>query len=151
MRENSSQRYFFYGLNAVIPLVLGLFLYLTLRADAYVSIILSKYISLPSFPYSTFPNWAVVFLRNFASDILWAYSLGFAVMFVLGHSRKNLLCGFFLCIGFEVLLEVFQKAGVFLGTFDFLDILLEAISICLALFIINTFEEAQNEKSSKNS
>lgn len=149
MKERSSHQHLFYGLNIAIPLILGLFLYLTLRADAYVSIVLSKFISLPAIPYTFFPNWAVAFLRNFAADILWAYALGFAVLFVLGYSPKNLLCGLFLCIGFVVLLEVLQIAGVFHGTFDSFDILLETISVCLALFFIKEYEEAQNEKSSK--
>ena len=72
-------------------------------------------------------------------------------MFVLGYSRKKLLLAAFLCVGFEGLLEVFQKTGLFHGTFDVLDILNEAGIICLALYFIKKYEEAQNEKSSKNS
>lgn len=151
MNRYTRTRYLFYGFNIAIPLLCGLYLYLALRPDAYVSIFISKFIPLPIFPSSSFQRGIVAVLQNFASDMLWAYSLGFAVMLVLGYSRKNLFSAALLCVGFEVLLEVLQKAGLFHGTFDFLDILLEAITVCLALIHIKMFEEAQNEKSSKNS
>lgn len=66
-------------------------------------------------------------------------------MFVLGYSRKKLLLAAFLCVGFEVLLEFFQKTGLFHGTFDVFDILIEAVAICLALSLIKKYEEVQNE------
>lgn len=150
MIGNHRARFFFYGFNILFPLLCGLYLYLTLRSDAYITLFISRFVSLPQFPYAFFSCGAIDFLRNFASDMLWAYSLGYAVVLVVGHSRNNLLFSLSLCMGFEVLVEVLQKTGVFHGTFDFLDILFEALSISLALFLINMYEEAQNEKSSKS-
>ena len=150
MIGSTRTRILFYGLNIALPLFFGLYLYLTLRADAYISLFICKFIPLPDFPFVSFPEWAIAFLRNFASDMLWAYSLGFSVMLIMGYSQRKTLFALCLCVGFEVLMEVLQKIGVFHGTFDFLDILLEAISICLALFFINKFEEARNEKGSKS-
>ncbi len=151
MNRSTRTRYLFYGLNIAIPLFLGLYIYLALRTDTYISIIINRFLPLPVVPSSYFSRGILAFLRNFASDMLWAYSLGYAVMLVLGYSRKNILLATFLCVGFEVLLEFFQKTGLFHGTFDVFDILIEAAIICLALFLIKKYEEAQNEKSSKNS
>ncbi len=151
MKGKAKFRYLFYGVNIVIPLLIGLLLYVTFRRDAYVSILISKYLNLPALSNSTLPEWLISFFRSFASDILWAYSLGFAVMLTLGYNRRNLVCSFFVCIFFEAFLEVLQKVGILHGTFDDLDILLEAVFICLALFNIKKHEEAQNEKNSKNS
>lgn len=145
MNRSTRIRYLFYGLNIAIPLLLGLYIYLALRADTYISIIINGFLSLPILPPSIFPRVILAFLRNYASDMLWAYSLGYAVMFVLGYSRKKLLLAAFLCVGFEVLLEFFQKTGLFHGTFDVFDILIEAVAICLALSLIKKYEEVQNE------
>ena len=141
MKRNIKIRYLFYGLNIFIPLLFGLFLYLKFRREAYVSQIINKYITFPVISFSFFPRWLIPFFRNFASDILWAYSLGFAVQPIIGYSRKNLLFTFLLCVCFEILLEVLQKIDVFHGTFDLLDIIFEAISVCLSLIIIKNFEE----------
>ena len=151
MKWKVKTRYLFYGVNIVVPLLIGLLLYITFRRDAYVSILISKYLNLPALSRSILPKWLVSFFRNYASDILWAYSLGFAVMLTLGYNRRNLVFSFFVCICFEAFLEVLQKVEVLHGTFDYFDILLEAVFICLALFNIKKHEEAQNEKSSKNS
>ncbi len=150
MKDNAVPRHVFYGLNIFIPLLFGAFLYLTLRSDSFLSVFINRYIAFPSFSYSAFPRWLITFLRNFACDILWAYSLSFAVMHILDYCRKNLRHAFILCVCFICLVEAFQKAGIFHGTFDYLDILLEVCSVFIALQLIKKYEEANNEKSSEN-
>ena len=151
MKNKLLARYLFYSLNIILPLFFGLFLYLNLRADSYVSVLLNIFIPFPVLSFSVFPEWFVSFLRNYVSDVLWAYSLGCAISLVLGYSRKKILYVILLCSGFVSILEILQKTGIFHGTFDFFDILLEICAVCMALIIIFIFEEAQNEKSDQDS
>ncbi len=149
MNSAVKQRRFFYWLNICIPLLVGLILYLSFRKDAFISVFWGKYLPLPAPLFKSLPEWLSLFLRNYASDILWAYSLGFAIQLVLGRSKRSRLHTLVVCLCFEVILEVLQRFGVIRGTFDYLDILLEACSICLALLVIKVFEEAQNEKNNQ--
>lgn len=148
MRDTRGKAGLFFGLNTSLPLVLGLLVYLTLGQDSWIAGFLGRFFPLPAF--SGPPGRAAVILRNFAPDILWAYSLGFAVMALLGDSRKNRRLALLLCVCFEGTLEGLQKTGVLPGTFDPLDIALEALSTCLALLMIRIFQEAKNEKNGKN-
>ena len=141
----------FYTLHIVVPLLAGLYLYLTLRPDAYVSLFVSRFLPLPAPAAPRLPEWLSSFLRNHAADMLWAYALGFAVQSVLGYSRRKLLVSSLLCVCFEILVELSQRFGVLQGTFDPLDAVLEALSVCLAMLVINLFEEAHNEKKRKSS
>lgn len=150
MNGNLRNSRLFYFLNIIIPLAIGLILYLSLRKDSYVSLLANTIIHLPNIPEQKLPTGLVAFLRNFASDILWAYALTFAVECVLGYNKKSLLLHILICVCFVVLIELVQKIGIFNGTFDLLDILFEGFSICLAIQIIKKHEEAQNEKNRKN-
>ena len=92
------------------------------------------------------PAGLLVFLRSFTADIIWAYALAFAVLSVLGYSRRHLPVGFALCAGLSAGMELLQLAGLAPGTFDPLDIVFEFLSILLALVIIFYFEEADYEE-----
>lgn len=150
MKESAVSRYVFYALNVALPLLVGFLLYLTLRKEAYISIFIDRYLAVPAWLCAAFPEWLITFLRNFASDILWAYALCFAVMLILEYGHGHSLFAFIICVCLICLVEAFQKAGIFHGTFDYLDILLEVSSVCIALYFIKNYEEAKNEKSNEN-
>lgn len=150
MKGKTRFHHVFVFLNIAIPLLLGLFLYLMFRRDSYVSLVLGKYISFSDWPEPAWPVWAVAAVRNFSADIMWAYALTFSVLYTLGYSPKHLILTFAVCLGLIIGVELMQKLGVFHGTFDFLDISLETLSVCLALFVIKKHEEAQNEKNGKS-
>ena len=130
--------------------MIGLFLYLVLRPDAYITILVNKFIPMPVISGAGVLAAMKKAVRNYAADVLWAYALAFAVMFVLGCSKKDMQIGFLVCSGFEILIEVLQKPGVLYGTFDMLDILFEVISSGIAFMMIKRYEVAQNEKNGKN-
>ena len=131
----------FYGLNIIIPLVLGLIIYLLFRRDSRLFVFISRFCSIPSSLNGSLPLPVEAFFRNFASDMLWAYSLTCSVIFVLGYSHKNMLITFLICVCFEIVIEIMQHTSFFHGTFDVLDIILEMFSTCLALIIIKKYEE----------
>lgn len=138
------RRALFWILNIVLPLCIGLCVYLWFRPDTYVSRFLLRF--LPIRP----PQLSCAFLRNHLCDMLWAYALCFCIVFILGHSRKNAAAALVICVGFSFLMELIQKKSVFPGTFDPLDVVLSSVSAILALLfivIIHYYGGQKNEKS----
>ena len=140
----------FCALNILIPLLSGLLIYLFFRKDAYILVLIGNRIQLPELPESACPGWLTALFRNSVSDMLWAYALTFAVRSAVGYSRKKGNVIFVICVGFEILTEAAQNTGLVHGTFDVLDMILEAFSICIALLIMKKFEEAYDEKNNAN-
>lgn len=139
----------FFGLNIIVPLLAGVFLYLWLRPDTYISAYLYKMLSLSveNFQFGfSLPYQLNSFLRNFSCDMLWAYSLTFTVFLILGFKYESLKPTLIICAVFEVSIEFLQKFGVIPGTFDFLDILLElCVTIFAVIIIFFTLRRAKNE------
>lgn len=135
----------FYVVNILVPLSLGLIIYLVLRPDSYVSRFLNHYIHLHTNVASFLPEGFQRFLKYYVADILWSYSLCFAIMASLNHSQKELIVGFFICVGFETIIEVLQIPSAFPGTFDPVDILFECLSNAVALSVILFYEEVHHE------
>lgn len=146
MKKNTRNPSMFYALNVVVPVFVGALLYLLFRRDSFLSETVYTYISVPEISVSAMPPWVITFLRNFASDVLWAYALLFSVSAVLRYSRKRLLASILICICFAIIIEALQKVGVFSGTFDVLDIVFEILAIGFGAIIIFLYEEIKNEK-----
>jgi len=140
MTSEELKRTAFYLLNIVVPLASGLIIYLSFRPESYLSSFAESAgisIQLNSFK----PGILYLFIKNYFSDILWAYSLTFAVAFVLGYSRRNLVLTVIICLLFSAVLESFQRLGIFNGTFDVLDIAFEGLSTVLSAALITYYEE----------
>lgn len=124
----------FYGGNIFGALVAGVLVYFLFRPDTYVSQVICSGLGIewPVGVIGVFPDWIVVFLRNYMCDMFWAYALTFAVGAllhdVLGSSFSVLLvCGIF-----EIVIELSQEIGIMSGTFDMVDVVLE---ICITAFV----------------
>ena len=122
--------------NAILPLALGLFIYLFVVDDTIISSIIKNYIVIPSISIELLPKWIASFLRCYGADILWAYSLFFAVTLILGDETKNMWKVVLICSVFEVVIEIFQRIHFFPGTFDFFDIVFEILASFFALCIL---------------
>ena len=129
---------FFYWANMTVPLIAGLLIYVHFRSSI---IVLAPVQGLFSYPNQS-TRWAV-YLRCYAADILWAYSLTFAVYTTMQHMKKNLMWTAIICSIFVCVVEYMQKIGLFSGTFDITDIVLELASVCIAIIIIRLFGEVQ--------
>ncbi len=137
----------FYFYNSIIPIFAGALIYILFRKDTYVSLFTAHFVSIPAFSTAGFPVWLKLFLRGYAADILWSYSLAFSLMWLFkdegkqrGRSKTLIVCSFFICF-----MEWLQKTGLFHGTFDWWDICLEIVSVIYALSVIRKVEE-KNEK-----
>ena len=135
-----------YSFNIVVPLLLGLMIYLFYRRDSYLFDIARKVLYLPADVPAYLPAWLELFTRNFVADILWAYSLAFAVSAAIREWTSHKWVVFAICIGFVVFVEWLQYIKVFHGTFDIIDILLEAGAVALAILIITKSERKNHDE-----
>ena len=133
----------FYLCNIMVPLVLGFILYVIFRRDTYISKFVCRYIDIKRFDTDEIPSsFATKFIRYYACDILWAYSLTF-VCYWFSFGKNRYMFSIILCGCFEILIEMLQRFHLFPGTFDFWDILFEFITTLVALWIIKHKSEIQ--------
>ncbi|MBQ4571706.1 MAG: hypothetical protein IJA80_00335 [Clostridia bacterium] len=121
--------------NIIIPLFIGLVIYLFCYRNTYINSIFENYLGL-SLPYLYFDNIIYHFVTCWACDILWAYSLTFSLYFCFKPFTKPLRVTSVLSILFAVSIEVLQAVQIINGTFDIWDIILEISAISLAVIII---------------
>lgn len=124
-------------LNILLPLLAGLSVYVLLRPDSYVSLILSGplHITYPDAPSNMSPD-ILRLLNNFGPDICWSYSLVFAVHAAAKDLRHSLLFTISLSVIVIILVESLQKLGVLSGVFDPLDLVLETTAAATATLIL---------------
>ncbi len=84
------------------------------------------------------------FFRNYCLDFIWAFSFSVSVRYFTGSYRWMSAV---IPVVFGGAFELLQKANVFPGTFDYYDILAEAIGTALAYIIIYFQEVMIYEKS----
>lgn len=82
-----------------------------------------------------------IFIKSWACDILWAYSLTYSLYFVLYAFKNRILISAILSIciatGFE-LLQLFETVS---GTFDILDITFQIAAVLFAARVIKRREK----------
>lgn len=120
--------------SAVIPLIIGLFIYMTSKDHTILTDFLSNIgISLSRFEYPTI-------IRYYACDFLWAYAMcsGLWLFSSDRRSNKTMIRVVVTAIGFAAVFESLQLIKGFPGTFDIYDVLVEAAAIIIATIIIKT-------------
>lgn len=128
IKNQTSKRNGIIAVNIVIPLVFGVFIYLTKAERTYISDILSAFRSV--LPIIIYPE----IIRDYACDFLWAYALFFCLSLSLGDKLKgeyNLVVIAMATI-VAVSLETIQLNTAIPGTFDPWDIVVELIAIATA-------------------
>ena len=126
-----------YVINGILPLFCGFFIYMTVRENTYLSFVFSFLRS--RMPVIAYPS----LIRNYAADFLWTYALFFCLRLTLGDelSGKRNKRVLFLTAAVSVVVECLQLTGIFPGTFDFWDILVELTAALAALMISNRIEQ----------
>ncbi len=130
----------FYLLNIGIPLVLGLGIYLFCYKTTYINTAFTNIFGF-SLPYIYFDNAFHRFITCWACDILWAYSLTFALYLCFRVFKKPLIITSVTSSLFAIIIELLQINGVINGTFDILDIISELVAISLAVIMIKFIEK----------
>ena len=82
------------------------------------------------------PNtWWWLIFRNYALDMLWGYSLVFAVYLIIDNNTAGWQV-LLLTFVFSTFIEAIQLYQTIPGTFDLLDIIAEGIAEIIAVIII---------------
>ena len=125
-----------FAVNGTVPLLCGLFIYLTKSENTLVT---SAFSPVRAFlPVISYP----VVIRNFACDFLWAYAFFFCLRLSLGDELKgkhNLRIVVITAV-FAVILELIQLPLPYFGTFDPLDIVAELLAVAVAFILTNLIE-----------
>lgn len=115
-------------LNIFIPLILGSLIYYLFCPE--VIFVKNSVFSIPKNPFITLA-------RNYVMDMLWAYSLTFAIFLILDNWMKT----FIIASLFTIIIEFLQLTSLIQGTFDIVDIIAMLYSICLAILVIEHYHK----------
>ena len=132
-------------LNVVIPLALGLLIYLAGSREIVFIKLISVSLGYSSNEDMITGSFAAPGLRYYLPDMLWGYSLVFALFFVSGKEQPALFPVCILAGVFAAVMESLQLISAVPGTFDLMDIVVEIAAGLLAVFIIKNHRTRGNE------
>lgn len=128
----------FYILNIVLPLVIGTIVYVHVKPSAPISQLIYFLLHIKTPVLNIKPTGIHRFIQYYLCDILWSYSLTFALSLYLGKDR--LLLSYAIAVSFSTLVEVLQLLPQVLGSFDIFDIIVQLIACTISIHIITFYE-----------
>ena len=128
-------------LNIIVPLLIGGTVYLISSPNVIFVEFINVHIKSIS-PVINFDSVIGKFIRNYIMDILWGYSLLFAIYFILNESKIWLI--FIAAFIFSAFLEGIQIFSSIPGTFDVWDIIFEGIAEIIAAININNMRRQKS-------
>ena len=99
-------------------------------------------IGMPMFPAD---SAFLRFVRNYFPDIMWGYSLVFALFCVIGNNAADIRKIFWIAFSFSAVMEMMQKTSFVPGTFDVFDIVVEFLAEAIAACIIYKLYSSREE------
>ncbi|MCM1144214.1 MAG: hypothetical protein NC318_02965 [Blautia sp.] len=75
-------------------------------------------------------------VRNYLADMMWGYSLVFALFYIIGNTTADLWKVLGIAFPFSAAMEMMQKTSFIPGTFDVFDIFVEFLAEIIAVSII---------------
>ena len=127
-------------LNILIPLVLGGSFYIITSSDALFVHLITSYIGDIKTTVHFDTKWYLL-ISNYLADILWGYSLVFAIHLASDITATYKI--FLLAFAFSSLMEAIQMHECVLGTFDFYDIVVEGVAEIIAVIILKKLRRHQ--------
>lgn len=128
----------FYIWNIMLPLVIGTIVYVYVKPSAPISQLIYFILHISPPVLNIKLTGIHRFIQYYLCDILWSYSLTFALSLYLGKDR--LLLAYAIAASFSTLVEVLQLLHQVLGSFDIFDIIVQLIACTISIHII-TFHE----------
>ena len=146
VHQNMGKKNFrFYLFNICIPLIIGGILYYLFFPN--VSFVRMADSVLPfTFDRSVFFIVIPKLVRNYIFDLLWAYSLTFALYMIVSDSQRRFQALCFLAIPVILFSEAIQLLPYISGTFDFFDIMIELLACFTAIIILYVKEKTHEKK-----
>lgn len=120
----------------VVPLLIGLLIYVTLDRRSFLSLWLSEHFLFIDSLKIQGVNPFSSFLRNYVCDICWAFSLESCIALMMPTGRNRVRFSILISEMVAVGLELIQICPWMSGTFDLLDLLFETIAISVAGLIL---------------
>ena len=135
-----------FAVNVIVPLICGLFIYLTKVESTYISGFLSGIRSM--LPVIRYP----LLINYFAADFLWTYSLFFCLRLTLGDELKgrHSLTVIILTGVMAVVFELLQLTKRVPGTFEPWDIAVELSAVAIAFLISLLIDRGYKSREQKN-
>ena len=144
-----NQTILFYLPNILIPLIVGAILYLWIKPNAWCSELFYKIFPIEkprAFESTDLPIFGS-FVKHQLCDCLFAYSMTFAMIFVLRNEKRGLLFACGIAALFETLFELAQLWG-FPGNFTPIDILAE-VAITMGIFLCMIIKQNKKRRNQK--
>lgn len=92
-------------------------------------------------------NFLISFIRNYALDMIWAYSLVYALFLFTDKKLSELIGVIVVAFIFSTTIEFLQLTKYVKGTFDIYDVVLEAVAEIIAFTLIRiNLEDKKYEK-----
>lgn len=126
----------FVVMNIAIPLAFGGLFYCAFAPDVILVKWVSSHLGSHTIRSNIVDTPVLLFMRNHLLDMLWSYSLVFAIQLIIGGKKKSVLSITVLVTLLGTTLELLQFTGVILGTSDVLDVVFEAVAAAIAGLII---------------
>jgi len=123
---------------AILPLLVGVFIYATLREQPPFEQFIPW--NTPVFEINFLPRFLFVFIVYRMPDMLWTFSF----VSVLNFYQKNTLRSSLIVISIVIIYEYFQYEGIINGTGDVGDVF---YSLCSVIIYIIFFRGNNNEKA----
>lgn len=123
------------GLHIALPLVLGAVLYCLISPEVMFVKMFLPHLKLPIPLKLNQSHMLYQFVRNYFLDMLWAYALMSALIFLIGKSSSAIKIGVCIVIIFTVIMEGLQLTSFVRGTFDVWDIVVEIIGELFAVWM----------------
>ncbi len=125
------KRNVFFAVNIIIPLIIGLFIYMTKPSSTYLSDFLSGFRSV--LPIIRYP----IIIDFYACDFLWTYSMFFCLRLTLGDALKGKYNLMVITVTgvVAIILESLQLIKGVPGTFDPMDVVTELIAVTVAFLL----------------
>lgn len=82
-------------------------------------------------------------IRNYLPDMMWGYSLVFALFCIIGNNAASVWKVFWMAFPFSMAMELMQKASFVPGTFDVFDIAVEFLAEAIAACIIYQYSREE--------
>ena len=130
----------YYVLYILLPLNIGLFIYVTSDARTYLGDSIRSIINLPIVNYPSI-------VRNYACDCLWCVSLFATIHRIYANHNDGILISTIISLLFSSVMETLQKVPSIPGTFDIWDIAMESLVIVtISVFLLHQKEVHYEKK-----
>ena len=134
------QNNLFFMLNIMIPILMGIFIYLFYSPNTIFVKFVNTYINIIIFDRNVF----IDILRNYFCDFCWSYSLSFTISYIY-KNQLSIITTIVIPVSVGLCLEILQLTSLTSGTYDLLDIFMESLASVICYLVLKKRNEIKGE------